>query len=359
VVAPGTSPGPTPDKPDDKRPRSRDSRYVLLVGTSLAGLGIYGPTLAVLSGDSSDRTQVGLYMLGAGTSFFAPYMLTRDQEVTWGMTDAWWHGATRGALHGYFFLTLGDPHTQTDKEIFTALSLGSLIEGVGFTAYAWRSRAGAGFTNSLSKGSDFGTGFAIAGAAFIDPDSTSDRGLVTAGLLGAAGGYLGGWYYAKLRAPTWGDGEVLRTTGIVGAYTAILPLILGDVDPGDNARVWLALVMAGAGGGLVAGDYLLRDRDFTAGQGIVTELSTLAGAAAGAGIGYLVSPETDSSSDDTTAAKVIAVGAILGAIGGFGLTYLGLDTHVGAKAQATPPVTIQLVPDITPERRGLVVAGSF
>jgi hypothetical protein len=278
-------------------------------------------------------------------------MLTRERDVTWGMSDAWWHGMTRGALHGFFAMSIADDKVDSDKAIVSALSLGSLAEGIGFTAYANLTKASAGTTNSLGKGSDFGSGFAIGATALVtDPSDLTLRGAAVSGLLGAAGGYAGGYYYARERKPTWGDVEVLRTTGVVGAYAGVLPLILGEV---ENDRAYVFAAMVGGAGGLVLGDFLLRDRDFTTGQGIVTELSTFAGGAAGAGIGYLISP-----GDNLADAKIIATGAILGAAGGFALTYYGLDTKVAPSAGA-PPVTFQLVPDVTPERKGLVIAGSF
>jgi hypothetical protein len=354
-VAPG-APG-VPGAPEDARlnTRSRDGRYVLLVGTTLVGLGLYGPTLPILVDSDSDKTNVGLYMLGAGTSFFLPYMLTRDEPVSWGMADAWLYGSTRGALHGFFVLGLGksDSDTVTDKQVFSALTLGSLAEGTAFTLWARETDASAGLTNSMGRGSDFGIGYGLGLTSLVLPDdSLTLRWASASGLIGAGVGYGAGWYYGQLRKPTWGDIEVLRTAGILGAYTSAVPLIYAEA---DNRRVIVATLLAGATAGLVAGDRLLDGRDFTAGQGIITELSTLAGGLAGAGLGYLLAPET---TDGDTEAKIIATGAILGATGGFLLTYLGLDTKVQVTEQA-PAVTLHIGPDLTPDRRGLVAAGTF
>lgn len=344
------------DKPEDARldQKSRDGRYVLLIGTTVMGLALYGPTLAVLAEDSSSKTEVGMYMLGAGSSFFVPYLLTRNEPVSWGMSDAWLYGSTRGALHGFFLLALaGNNSNPSDKEVFSTLSLASLAEGTGFTLWAQGTHASAGLTNSMGGGSDFGIGFSLGLSSLVLPDdSLGLRWAGIAGLSGAAVGYGAGYWWGSLRNPTWGDATVLRTAGTLGAYVGAVPMILGEV---DNRQAWAATLMLGAAGGLVLGDRLLEGHDFTTGQGIVTELATLAGGLAGGGLGYLVSPDNN----DTAQMKIMATGAVLGAAGGFALTYLGLDTTAKPAPQAAPSVTLHIGPDLAHDHKGLVAAGTF
>lgn len=345
------------DKPEDARldHRSRDGRYVLLIGTTVMGLALYGPTLAVLAEDSSSKTEVGMYMLGAGTSFFLPYLLTRDEPVSWGMSDAWLYGSTRGALHGAFLLMLaGDGANPSDKEVFSTLSVASLAEGTGFTLWAQATHASAGLTNAMGGGSDFGIGFSLGLSSLVLPDdSIGLRWAGIAGLAGAAVGYGAGYWYGSLRNPTWGDGTVLRTAGTLGAYASAVPLILGEV---ENRQAIAATLMVGAAGGLVLGDRLLDGHDFTTGQGIVTELATIAGALSGAGLAYLATPD---STSDSGVEKALATGAVLGAVGGFALTYLGLDTTAKPAPQTAPSVTLHIGPDLTHDHKGLVAAGTF
>src|SRR5207244_2125216 len=101
-----------------------------------------------------------------------------------------------------------------------------------------------------------------------------------------------------------------------GAYVAAMPLIYGEV---ANYHVDAAVLVAGTLGGLYLGDRLLDGHDFTPGQGIVVELSSIAGGLVGGGLGYLVTP----GDDDGTDAKIIATGAVLGAVAGFSLSYTG------------------------------------
>jgi hypothetical protein len=345
-------PAPLPANDAKLDAQSRDGRYMLLVGTTLIGLSLYGPSLVAVS-NSEGKTAVGLYMLGAGASFFVPYVLTRDEPVTWAMTDAWWYGGTRGALHGLLALDVADSDPDSDASL-TAASIGSLVEGTGFTVWAKLTDATPGLTNVMGKGADFGAAVSLGVASIIMPDSAWDENAASASaLIGAGAGFVLGNVYGHARDMTWGDGEVLRATGLLGAYAAALPLIYGEA---DDRRVIAGTLVAGGLAGLYLGDRLLDGHDFSAGQGIVVELSTYAGALAGAGLGYLVSPDDN----DTAEAKIIATGVILGAIGGFTASYMGLDTEARRPDPKAPPgVALHIAPDLTADRKGIVVAGSF
>ncbi len=357
VAAPPPGATEAPSAPADGPPvsapasRSRDGRYVLLGSVSLLGLGLYGPTLPVLAEPGSGQAAVGLYMLGAGGSFFAAYLATRDAPVSWGTTEAWVHGSTRGILHGLGVLVLVGGDDNNEKAILAGMSVGSLLEGTASAIWASSTNASAGLASAMSLGSD-ATGLVGMGLALTAVGGDiSGRQLAAAGLLGSGAGYVLGHLYGAHRTPTWGDGEVLRAAGMLGAYAAAVPLVLGDV---DNDHVFAGALVAGGVAGLALGDRLLAGRDFSPGQGVMVELSTLAGSLVGAGLGYMVAPD-DAVSD--TADKVLATSALLGGAAGFALAYLGLDTKVAPKRDAG--FTFQLTPDLRPDHRGLAVAGSF
>ena len=334
--------------------QSHDGRYGLLIGTSVLGLGLYGPTLPELAG-ASGKEAVGLYMIGAATSFLVPYLLTRDEPVTWAMTDAWWYGSTRGALAGFWVLGLGhDPSNSFGTQsTLGALSVGSLAEGVAFTLWAREAHATTGQTNMIGQGGDFGTAIALGVTSLALPDDALTlRWASVTGLVGMGLGMGAGWYYGTERRSTWGDGEVMRAAGVLGAYAAFMPLIVADSM--KNRQVDVALAVGGGLGGLVIGDRLLAGHHFSGGQGIVTELSMVAIAGAGAGLGYLISPSNDSKAE----AKIVSIGAILGGVTGFALAYLGLDTEVRPDPGA-PPISFHLAPDLAPGHKGLQLAGTF
>lgn len=338
---------------DRRAGRSRDGRYLLVGGAAMVGLTLYGPTLPILVEPDDDKTVVGLYMLGAGGTFFGAWMLTRDRPVSMGTATAWIHGSTRGILHGVAALAVIDRESSDDKAIWGTLTLASMAEGTGFALWADHVGATTGLVNTMGHVSDV-AGLAGLGLAHaLVGETVSGRTIGAAGLIGSGLGYGLGYAYARARNPTWGDGEVLRSATLLGAYTAILPLIYAGV---DNERVYSATLVAGAAAGLYVGDHLLEGRDFTPGQGIVTELSPLAGGLVGAGLGYLISPD-----DGDSAGKIIATGGALGGLAGFALAYAGLDTYAqaGSAPGARSATTFQLTPDLRPDHKGLALTGTF
>lgn len=352
AVAPAITPKPAEGSTVESR--SHDGRYMFLIGTSALGLGVYGPALPIIANTSDPKTGVGLYMLSAGASFFLPYLATRNTTVTWGMTDAWWWGATRGVYHGSFAAVVISPKGyDSPRPVFATISLSSIGEGLAFTLWAHETRAPAALTNLMGKGGDFGMMFGAGLMATVTPNDgeNSARLVAAAGLGGAAVGVISGYELAPHRDFTWGDSEVLRAAGYLGGYAALVPLVLAET---TNYRVYFPTVIAGMTGGLLIGDRLLEGRDFSPGQGIVTELSTLAGGAVGAGLGYLISPNNDHKAE----AKIILTGGVLGAIGGFALAYLGLDTK-GTHGGGAAPASVQIVPQIGKDQQGLSIAGTF
>ncbi|MDX2090382.1 MAG: hypothetical protein SFX73_21165 [Kofleriaceae bacterium] len=338
---------------------SRGGRYAYLASAGALGVGLYGPALTIAADSDSVKLSVGLYMLGAGGSFFAAYALTRDKPISWGVTDAWIHGATRGMWRGYSLLQVfrGDPDYSDPYEYedpfradFTSVALGSLAEGTAFALVADHLHASPGLTNALGKASDYGSLLALGLTATVaDESEISLRMAAGTMLLGAGVGYGLGYAYAQHRDLTWGDSEAIRAGGIVGLVTAAVPLVIAEP---DSSRAIAGTLVAGGVAGLVIGDRLVRDRDFSPGQGVIMEVSTLAGGLVGGGVGFLVSPD-----DNKTEPKVIAIGAALGAVAGFAIPYLGLDTS--QPSAGGTPGAFQIVPAVSSEQRGLVVAGTF
>jgi len=350
------------DDDGDDDERGREGRYAFLASTALLGLGLYGPTLPLAADVDEVRTFIGLYMLAAGGTFFGSYLIARDRPITWGVTDAWIHGATRGGWHGYALLTLargdwndesepGDPEPdESPRDELASVALGSLAEGTAAALLAHYAGASPGLTNAMTKASDFGS-LAALGLTATVADDLSPRAIAGSTLLGGAVGYGLGYAYAQRRALTWGDSEALRAATLVGVSVAASTILIGEI---DDTRAVGGLLTAGGITGLVLGDVLLRGRDFSPGQGVVTELSTLAGGLVGAGLGYLVSPD-----DGDAQTILISAGLSLGVVAGFAVPYLGFDTRPRARAGVVPATSFQLVPAFSTDHRGLAVAGTF
>jgi hypothetical protein len=87
-----------------------------------------------------------------------------------------------------------------------------------------------------------------------------------------------------------GDVHVLRSIGLLGAQ-ALLP-IANLVDE-DEAKTHVAAAILGAAPGLFIGDRVLRNQDFSGGDGLLVAAGHLAGGLLGAGLTYLADPGTE------------------------------------------------------------------
>jgi hypothetical protein len=359
--APSLSPAPSPSPA-----RDRSGRLPFLLTSTALGLGAYGwsfPGMLGVTADESPRTFIGLYMLTAGASFFAPYMVTRDRPVSAGQANLAFWGGTRSLYLGVLSAALlgGNVNPEIAYRPFAAgIFLGSVTGLVGGFWYAGRAQLTAGQARTMGLMGDFGLGLGFGAGLLLDFDS-SDRSqdqrarlMAASGLLGTAAGLVGGYVLAHRRDNTWGDGEVMRAAGIGGAWTGFVASYALNADD----KPIIASAMAGGLVGLVAGDRLILGTDFTVGQSILIDLAGVVGALAAPGLLYLVSPE-DWNEDPFLVASVV------GGLASFGGMYWlfrerGADDDVGASAGKLFPRGVALVPAVgAAGQRGINLLGAF
>ncbi|MFN0150097.1 MAG: hypothetical protein ACKVU1_05195 [bacterium] len=340
---PPTPPPPPPGGLDpsvaadtrDAPARLSAGRASLLTGSAILSLGFYSWVVPVaLNLDA--RAAVGTGMLSAASGYFVPLLLTGRENVTTGMSNLAFYGGTRGIVHGlaihdwiagedadYFYDDLGLPaldyDDNGDDSRFGATAIGSVCEGVA--GYFWARQAGldAGRTQTIAVAGDFGILWGLGAAELLDDDVDDERRLRGAAItLASAATLAGGALVAERRDYSWGDAEVVRTTGLVAAGLAAATYDLADGDDDDGGRdaadPFVTAAMAASLAGIVVGDRLVADAEFSAGQALLADLGTLAGGALGLAAAYLVTRDTDDSAPFT-------LGAALGGVGGFALTY--------------------------------------
>jgi hypothetical protein len=298
----------------------QEGRGSLLATTTLLGLTFYGWAVPYSLGDMNEQTAAALYMLTAGASFFVPWTLTRNIEVTRGMAELTAWGATRGAIHGLVLDELiqgpDDPshpddffYEEDEERASVRLALlGSLAEGIAGYAYAQRRGLDHGTARSIGAGGDIGLVYGWATSYLVD---LPHRAIAASALAGSAAGVVLGNRYAALRAPTPGNVSVLSTAGMLGAYSALTVL---NWTGSEEDRAYVAAGMAGGLAGLAIADRKLAPLRLTEPQARLIGLGTIAGGAIGFGIAYLF---FEDSSDETPYLTASA----LGALGGFALTY--------------------------------------
>jgi hypothetical protein len=367
-----------------RRDAGRTERIALLGTTTALGLGLYGwavPGMLGVNASDSTRGFVGLYMLTAAGSFIAPYLLLRDQPLTAAQTNLAFYGATRGIWLGVLFGTLAAGELSPDRRYqgWTASmlvgSLGGLVGGyqvagaTDMTPGEARTMAAVG---DLGLAMGFGAGFLFhfdgqprecpafsENPACFGFDFEADahaRKMALMGLLGSGVGLSGGYILARHSHNSWGDGEVLRAGTLLGVWSgwAVADAARTHIDLTNNA--FTGALMAGGAVGLLVGDRLVKNTEFTVGQSMLVDLSMISGGLLGAGLMYLP-PGSDSD-------KRFVLASAVGSIGGFTLAYWKLhDSPEGPVARHLSAMTgrgMAVVPTGGAQgQRGLAVAGRF
>jgi hypothetical protein len=355
------------------RPRKPEAaRPFFVLTTTVAGLGLWGWTVPLALGvdpDQSPRLMLGLYMSTAAAAFVVPYALTSKRDVSWGQTNLAFYGATRGLEYGLLVSNLmfgvdGGRFGDDDPQAFAAsLALGSVTGLVGGTLWAGGARMTPGQARTLAVGADYGlfSGFVFGHLLGWDELQDSNGGsrldararmMSAAGLGGTLLGIGSGRALALARDNTWGDGEVMRGAGLLGALAGVTNAALFDYL--DSSRATLGTMAIGSGLGLWMGDALVRNTDFPVGSAVLLDLALLAGGLGAAGLTYLVY----SGGDEGT----YFLAATLGAAGAGGFTYYALRDERAPPARAGQPAGWALLPRFTPGRAGhggLTLLGSF
>ena len=299
---------------------SGGARTLLLAASTITGLGFY--SWGVPYGSEADgKTAVAVGMLAAGASFVVPYLATLREPVTPGMAHLSTYGLTRGIAYGMLtHRTWHGPGTEGEDAALAGV-IGSAVSGVGGYLWARYADLDAGQAHLIEAGGDLGTIAAVeTNIAFGlgEGDGSPDRSLEYAlPLVGAGIGMAAGALAGDIRRPTWGDGEVLRTSSILTQGLALGLWNLGT----ENERSIAGAAIAGSVLGAYLGDRLSDAPDFRANQAILMDLSAIAGGALTLGGIYLAS----SSGDDEDEGYIF--GASVGATIGYALAYGAFVRH--------------------------------
>jgi hypothetical protein len=377
-------------------------RTKLLAGATILGLGYYGWAAANAVDPQDDRAAVAVYMLTAASSFFVPFLATRNRSVPDAVaTMALW-GGTRGAVHGGLVSELGTAPSDKTRFRWSVIVGGTEAIAGGVAARALGMTSGRAELTGVGGDIGLGIGWGFADLLKLTerydsvtisdqlggtytygvPDRTLQETVTLAGAgLGLAGGYLLGGTEEWTR----GDATIFRNVTVIGALAGIAvgdlvqkPRIVTEVFPGGGtysyvddgfSRTHTAAGLAGAAAGLGLGRALVTGRDFTTSQGTLLTLSPLAGGLLGLGIAYLATPERAVNYDPTVPYQdpndhselYLAVSA-LGAAAGFAALYPAMARQSGPPAARPAQLRFSLNPlapaQILGGSRARIVLGS-
>lgn len=323
---------------------NQKGRSTMLVMNTIGGLGYYGFALPITLQAEDEKLIVGMYMLASGASFYIPYRITMNQDVTLAQASLNFYGISRGVMHGMFLGELiskeprwddysspgmteferieaekdyRDANERRSSALFGMGMVGSITGGIAGFKLADRWDYDGGSTSIFQMWGDLGT---ISGLLMSDVFDFYDRSELDVAfgttILTSFLGMAGGKFFGDTRDYTLGDAIVYRST--VAMTTLPLITIVDYFNP-DDETAYTAAGLAGIAAGGYLGWRATRDLDFETSDGVFVALGELAGGLLGLGLGYLIAPDFES--------EILLTSATLGAVGGYGLMYSGMKKN--------------------------------
>ena len=290
----------------------QSGRTNLLVSTTIIGTYFYGTSVSTILSNDLSTNFLGTYLLTAGASFFIPYVITKNIEVTKAQAYGSFYGMSRGFAHGMLLPVL----VTKEPDYKTALTLGiagSITEGILGYHWAKKHQFSEGRSVTIGTYGDFGMGVALGAGYFLGLyEGNAQSNLVALSVLtGAAGGLYAGYRITEKETYSLGDAVALQGAGLLGAY---LPASLLYVAGVEEPKLITLSATLGSLGGLYFGDLLAGKQEFSIRQGTYITLSQMSGTFIGMGLGYLIdsSDRTDFNQKGKTIALLTGIGSAAG-----------------------------------------------
>jgi hypothetical protein len=309
---------------------NQDGRYLLLASTTVYSLGLYGPLLVNVLDISADKNILAAESFIGSAGFFLPFYLTSGRTVSGPEAASYTYCSGFGAAHGAFAgLMIYGSDAGFSRGLAALMLVSSAGEGLGGFLLAEKLQLSLGRVDLTASASLWGTVWALE-SMVITARPNSDRG---AGAL-LLGGSLGGAALGYTLAENYSRGDVI-VNNLAAALGAYAPLAVMETMAVHSGRMRVGASMAGSLAGAASGYFLIRDKNFSAGQGGLMFLGESAGALVGYGAGYYFAP-----GNTAVSLTLSAVGA---AAGFAALYYIFRDSVI---VSSDGPVSIQLVPRV-------------
>ena len=314
-------------------------RLKLMINASLVSFGYYGWAVPTMLKVDNHKAGIGLYMLTSAGGFVLPFMLTQNMDVTAGQANLYGYGASRGIYHGMAFAELMRSDHESFDVIDRHLAMGMLFSvGEGLAGYQMAKFSNWEEGSSATIGTFGDAGMIALPLALLiaNPETEKYKALLASSLMGGAGGLFLGSKMIATQSYSYGDANVLRISGLMGA---VIPLAIMEVMESDNSRVQAMMALLGGASGLAIGHYATRNVDFSSGQGGIFFLGVLAGTAFGAGMGYLLSGEGEDNW------KAPLIGSVIGGMSGYGFMHHVLSRKAPKAKYVGLSMQVQLAPE--------------
>lgn len=272
----------------------QSGRSALLWGSTLWSLFYYGTAtsiaLGVVDENGGTGTVAAVYLLTGGLGYLAPALLTKNAPVSEGAVTLALGGMFQGAIHGWLLTGLIGGTDASERLGFGLSVLAGVGESVAGYVVGTNSGIEEGHASVINTTEFYGmaTGgllaFTIMGEG-LEGDA-SIRIASGMALAGAVGGIFAGNILGRSQHFSSTDASVYAISGLLG-ITLPISVILA-IDPAEiDLRLASGLTVVGAVGGLLFGRELVRGVDFLGSDGTGLVLGTFAGGLIGFGVGLL------------------------------------------------------------------------
>jgi hypothetical protein len=301
----------------------QNGRTEFLISSTISGLGFYAWVTPIALQIQNGRPRIATYMLIGGSSFFVPFLATKNRKVTTSMARAYSIGTGTGIGHGLILRNLmelnNEPpydYAKSDRRLLISAVMG-MGEGLGLMALANKYDLSVSNVSMIATGGVWGAGWGAAtGSLFLSQNDDNDaeiRKTNIPALIGSgAGMYLGHKVFQKM--PNMTNGDILVTnayTILGGVASATIVDLAVDFNNDNDVKFLMGSMTAATIGGMAYGLYRTSDYDYTTSEGAYIGLSEIAGGLLGIGIGYLVMADNFESETALVSATVGATAGLL------------------------------------------------
>lgn len=271
----------------------QDGRGAYLLWQIPLSLGWYGPAVVTLADPESGTTGAGLYLTSAAATYFIPFLITKNHQITSGQEHLSIAYGFRGIAAGG---ALSDLLGLKDSRAISGTMLATSISGQ-IAGFHW----GKSFTKPQGRIISHYATFGMVDLPMLfvaAQNEPSDKSLSFAMLIGLAGGSYLGRRLALGQNVSEGEPTIFATSGwtgmAVGAGLYFCVFSHADHDGFTiNGRQLNNLCLLGSTFGLYCGQRFTRGYNYSRGDGFIVTGTTAGGALLGAGFGFLIAPHED------------------------------------------------------------------
>ena len=294
----------TPTKQNASLEEEQKGRSLILLGSTLYGLSLYGQGTSILLDRESVNQKVGLGLLFGGGSFAGALYFTRNHRLGAGRSHLILSGGMAGTLYGAGFPVFFG--AEDEKAYITSMMITTPIGG--WLAHKWSSKKGfeKGESHLMVNGSLVGGLYGVAIPYLINIEDLEalkqSQIYVGAAMVGAPIGLLTMKYTISNRSIHEGRSSLISFGGVLSsAYANGFLFLVGE----DSPRAYVLATAVALPVGAILGYQLTAGDEYTHNRADLIQIGAFVGALFGNGFVLLGSAEDDINYDYVILASMV------------------------------------------------------